>query len=88
MNLDWTKHLHEEQEIKDFKEGMQRNKWLLDRLAEILKGYEKSLSRAETNPNSFDIPNWYERQIFQNGYRACLNKIQDLIDLDNRIIKP
>jgi arginine/lysine/ornithine decarboxylase len=79
MYLDWTKHLKDEQEIKNFKEGYQRNKWLLERLSEVLNEYEKSLSRTETNSNCFDIPNWYERQIFNNGYRSCLNKIQELI---------
>lgn len=87
MYLDWTKHLKDEEEVKNFKDGLMRSRYILDRLKDILADREKSLSRNEQDENTFDVPNWEHRQAFRNGRRSELNAIRELIDLDKKVIR-
>jgi len=87
MLLDWTKNLGSEQDKEDFQRRVQNSKEVLDRLSEILTEYEKSLDRSETDLKTYDVPNWDYKQAHKNGYRACLYRIKELINLDQRIIK-
>jgi hypothetical protein len=88
MYLDWTKHLTDVKEQDRFQKSVLGSKQVLDRLGAILKEYEKSLDRSETDVSTYETPNWDYKQAHKNGYRACLTKIRDLINLDQRIIKP
>lgn len=87
MNLDWTKNLKTEKEIEDFKNSLRGSRRILDRLTELLNEYEKSLNRSELNTKAFEDPNWAYLQAYKNGYRACLEKLKELIDLDQKILK-
>jgi len=88
MYLDWTKHLTDVKEQKKLQNSILASKIVLDRLRGILKEYEQSLDRSETDINVYETPNWAYKQAHKNGYRACLAKITDLINLDQRISKP
>jgi len=87
MYLDWVKHLTDVKEQARFQNIVLGSKPVLDRLGDILKEYEKSLDRSETDLSAYETPNWDYKQAHKNGYRACLTKIKDLINLDQRILK-
>jgi hypothetical protein len=87
MYLDWTKNLKTEEEKQQFTKDIKGSKPVLDRLREILAEYERSLSRSETEITTFDMPGWDYRQAYKNGFRACLNKVSDLVDVDKKITR-
>lgn len=80
----WTKNIHTAEEKEQFKNSLRGSKWVLDRQHEILIELETALDRAETNPKTYDLPNWDYRQAHNNGYRQCLNLIKNLINLDQK----
>lgn len=84
MKLDWTKNLKETPAQENFKQQLYRSSDVLSRLSDLLTEYEKSLDRNETDPASFDTPNWDYKQAYKNGYRACLLKIKELVNIDNK----
>ena len=83
MIADWTKSLKTEQEKEEFRRILITST-IIKRLQEMLLEYEASLDRAEISELSFDKPNWAYRQAYKNGYRACLTKMKELVNLDNR----
>lgn len=87
MYLDWTKHLSDQKEREQFKREVEGARRVLDRLAYILKEYEVSLNRSETDLTTYELPNWDYRQAHKNGYRACLSRILELITLDHKETK-
>lgn len=83
----WTKHIVGDTEEKTrFETSLRNSKWVLDRQTEILNEMEASLDRSETNPKTYEIPNWEYRQAHNNGYRQCLQLIKKLINLDQKEI--
>ena len=81
MKTDWTKNLKTEEEKQELENYLRGSNRLLERLSQILTEYERSLDRSEIDQSVYDKPNWRERQAHKNGYRACLYKIKELIDL-------
>jgi hypothetical protein len=77
----WTKHLDTDAEKEQFERGVKNSSWLLERLSKILTDMERDLDRAETNPKTYDIPNWDYRQAHNNGFRQSLNIMQRLINV-------
>jgi len=86
MILDWTKHLSTQKEKETFQAEVIGARRVLERQQNILKEYEKSLDRSEMDLKTYESPNWDYKQAHKNGFRACLYRIQELIDLDKRII--
>jgi hypothetical protein len=87
MKLDWTKHLKNSEEKTRFENLILGSRPVIERLNKILEEYEKSLNRSETDLTTYETPNWDYRQAHKNGYRACLYRIQELLNLDQRTIK-
>lgn len=77
----WTKHLRDQEEIEDFQKYIKSSVKVLDRLNELLEEEKRTLDRSETDLKSFDQPNWDYKQAYKNGYRACLQVIQKLIQV-------
>ena len=84
MLLPWTKHIKDAEEKKRFENEIIGSRRVLERLQELLDEEEKLIDRLETTPRIFDQPNWYERQIFYNGFRSCIGMLKKLIDLDQQ----
>jgi hypothetical protein len=85
LYLDWTKHLKNEEEKTRFESSVMGAKQVLDRQKDLLDEYERSLDRSEVDIRTYDTPNWAEKQAHKNGYRSCLAKIKELIDLDQQV---
>jgi len=84
MYTDWTKHLRDPKEKAEFERTIQGSKIALDRLKVLLDEKEQVLNQSEMSFDTFDKPNWDYRQAYQNGFRACLNGIRKLVDLDKQ----
>lgn len=84
MLMDWTKNLKEQAEKEEFENYLRSCKRVFTRLEQLLDERKASLDRSETDIKSFDLPNWDHRQAYKNGFRACLDVVQKLIDLDKR----
>lgn len=81
----WTKHLEKDPKAKEkFKEYLQSNKELFNRLNEILNEIEGSLYISEISPETFKDPNWAYLQAYKNGFRAMLVKVRAIINMDIR----
>lgn len=85
MYLDWTKHLSDPEDAARFQNTVLGAKPVLNRLKDLLTEYERSLDRSEMDVTTYESPNWDYKQAHKNGYRACLNRIKELINLDQRI---
>lgn len=84
MLTQWVKHVKSEEEKKEFEKSVRASRWILDHLMNIVIEDEQALDRSETDPKCFEDPNWSHKQAFKNGYRASLNNIKKLIDLDHQ----
>lgn len=84
MYTKWTQHIKDQNEKVDFEKFIKGSKPVLDRIKDILNDEENSLDRSETDIRSFDQPNWEYKQAYKNGYRACINVIKTLVDLDQQ----
>lgn len=80
MYTDWTKHLKDEQDKKDFERTVQGSSQALNRLLDLITEYQDTISLSENDIRIFDQPNWEYRQAFKNGQRCSLQKIRDLIN--------
>lgn len=79
MNLVWTKHLTDQEEIEKFRDGIKYS-WQLDRLYDILTEMKNKEERIEQSTDAYDTPNWDYRQADRNGYNRCLTSIIKLLD--------
>lgn len=84
MYTKWTSHLSNIKEKEQFEKEVFGSKAVLNRLKAIIDEQETELGRSETNPKTYDIPNWDYRQAHNNGYRQCLYVLKKLIDLDQQ----
>jgi len=84
MYIDWTKHLDTDKEKEAFRKQISSAKPVLDRLIDLLAERELILDRTETNPESFNNPNWAYLQAYKNGYRAALGAMYKLVNLDQQ----
>jgi len=78
----WTKHLQDQGEKTKLENSILSAKSVLDRLHDILEEDEKGLDRSESDIKTFDTPGWEFKQAYKNGYRACLNMLKTLVNLD------
>lgn len=84
MYTEWTKHLKTPEEKAQFVDSLIGSKRVLDRLSQLLEEHEQTLERSETSLTAYDLPNWDYRQAHKNGYRAHLNAVKKLINLDQQ----
>ena len=82
MKSDWTKNIKGPEEQEIFRQRVFGSREVLDRLNELLKEWEGQLDRSETDPTVFLTPNWAYLQAYKNGYRAGLNKMKELTNID------
>lgn len=82
MYSKWTENLTNQDEKVKFQAMVKSSVDVLDRLTSILNDEENALTRSELNVSSYDNPNWANKQAYQNGYRACLQVVKKLINLD------
>lgn len=80
----WTKHLKTEEEQERFRNTVKSAKPVLERLTELLNEELNGLERYELSTKQFDNPNWAEKQAFQNGYRAAMSIVNNIINLDQQ----
>lgn len=80
----WTKHLRDQQDKDQYTKSLRNSKWILEDLDKILVSMKDELDTLETNPKTYDIPNWDYRQAHNNGYRQCLNLIRKLIIIEHK----
>lgn len=83
----WTQHLKDQEDIERFKNSLLGQKWLLNRLSEILEEEEQSLDRSETTNKVYENSNWAYLQAHKNGYRQALSVLKKLVNLDPKEIK-
>lgn len=80
----WTRHIQDPEEKIRFESSVIHAKHILKHLSFLLDQMDQDLGRAETNPKTYDIPNWDYRQAHNNGYRQALNIVRKLINLDQK----
>lgn len=88
MITQWFTHLATEKEQSEFKKTVESSKSVLDHLRVLLKREKTALEAAEINPKFYETPNWDYKQAYSNGFKAGLAFIDNIINLDQRIIKP
>lgn len=81
---DWTSHIENEQDKKDFTNEVYRARRVLARLKSMLDIREYTVDKSELTVKDFDVPNWAEKQAFRNGVRSGLNIAMNYIDLDKQ----
>jgi hypothetical protein len=84
MIPNWTNNLKSDEEKVRFRKYMYSSRGVLDRLLEMTKEMDQSLTNQEIDPDVYDSPSWAARQAHTNGYRSCLRNIQKLLTLDQK----
>lgn len=85
MYLVWTKNLDTQEERDDFEREVLQSKRVVKRIYEIMEEREKLVDRTELSLNTYDKPNWDYRQAHNNGFRACLQYMKELLNLDQQM---
>lgn len=84
MKIRWTQHIRNEDEKQRFNNTVWSAKVVLDRALDILKEEENAMERTELSLDTFEKPNWAERQAYMNGYKKALRIAQDILNLDQQ----
>lgn len=50
----------------------------------MLEGLTSGIDRMELDPRIYDTPNWDKRIAHDNGFKQCLKKIKNIINLDQK----
>lgn len=88
MKTIWTQHLSDEKDKENFRQEVLASRRVLGRLTQIVEDQQNKTINADINPKTYEIPNWDYRQAHNNGYLQCLKIMKEILDLDQRIIKP
>ena len=78
----WTKNLSSQDEQARFKQHLLSSRAILERLQELIDEEKTSLEASEISPKSYDSPNWDYRQAHNNGFKAGLKMVSNLIYID------
>ena len=78
----WTQHLKEPEDQERFRASLLGQKWLLNRLSDILDEEEQGIDRSEMSSKVYDTSNWAYLQAHKNGYRQALSVLKKLVTLD------
>lgn len=79
LPVEWSKHLKTEAERKNFEAAVRHDALVLGRLAEIIEEKLKTLDREEMLSSSYENPSWAYKQAHQNGNRAGLTQVLQLL---------
>lgn len=82
ISTDWTKHLKDQKEKKEFESVVRSSSFLLSRLRDLLSEYEREIDLSETKLDVYDSPSWSHKQAHQNGRRQAYRKIKELLGND------
>lgn len=80
----WTEHLKNPEHKEQFKNTVLASKPVLERLSELLDKREKDMDQTELSLATYDTPSWSHKQAHNNGYRAALKVVRNLIDLEQQ----
>ena len=84
MITKWTSHLNHIDDINRFKSDIRGSKTVLERLRQMLKEEEASLTAAEISPKIYDTPNWDYKQAHTNGFKSALNMVYRIIEIKDQ----
>lgn len=79
INFTWIKNLTSKEDKVNFEQQVLADKFVLERLKEILDEYEQELSIGETGLDQFKDPNWSYLQAFRNGDRHRIAELKKLL---------
>ena len=79
LQMVWTKHLKDQKKKQDFELALRNDTLVLGRLQEILEERFKDLEYQEMKMEDYHNPSWAYKQAHQNGYKAGLNFVKDLL---------
>jgi hypothetical protein len=83
LSADWTKHLRDSKEKKEFEAVVKSSSFLLKRLFDILSEYENEIDKMEMKLDAYDSPSWACKQAHLNGRRQSLHRIKELVTLND-----
>ena len=78
----WTRHLRDDQEIKQFQNKINASKPVLDRIKVYLEEEYEALELVD-----IEHPNYALKRAYSDGDRSRILKILKLVDLDKQGIK-
>ena len=84
MYTKWTQHIQDPEDKVHFENKILGSTSVLERLSQILTEEQNLLDRSEMDIKTFDLPNWEYKQAYKNGYRAALEVVKKLINLDQQ----
>ncbi len=82
MKTAWVKNLQTDEEKKRFESSLVSARLVLDRLTQLLTEEEEGIDRSEFLIDTYESASWASKQAHKNGQRATLQKIKNLINLD------
>lgn len=86
MYSKWTSHLSDPEEKERFKSQIIGSRSVLDRQTQLIDEDEANLDKIEYSVKQFELPNWEVRTAYYFGYRAALNNLRKLNNLDQQDI--
>ena len=78
----WAAHLKTPEEKEQFEKDLRANRWLIDRLQQILKEDLQGVEDTEASTKVYDLPNWEYRQADGHGTKRTLRRYIKLLNLD------
>jgi hypothetical protein len=86
MYVQWTHHIEDSEDKVRFERTILNAKSVLDRQLEIIDDLKAELELNSEGVTQFEVPAWSQKQAYLLGYKAGLNKIASLINLDKQKI--
>ncbi len=83
MNIAWIKNLKTKEEQELFKNSLQGNKHILNRLNELIQEKIDEVEMTERSMKAYDNPSWGYLQAHKNGYISAMSAIKQLTTFDN-----
>lgn len=80
-SVQWTKHIKDEKDRKEFLQILANSTTVLNRLRNILIEEMSGIDNSEYSVDDFDSPSWSHKQAFRNGERARIKKLIDLLTI-------
>lgn len=84
MYVEWTKNLQDPEAKQKFTNSILGASQVLNRLKSIIEEKEQLLDRSEMSIETYNTPNWDQRQAHKNGNRESLAWLKKLVDLDHQ----
>ncbi len=79
MKLNWTQGLSDKDK-EDMERLVKGSNIVLNRLEDIIKGFDTETSSVSVKETEFDSPNWAYKQAYRAGKRSAYNQIIKLLD--------